>query len=375
MSEELKLGELIHELPKSKRMAKDARDNGKYPFFVCSGTAKRSDYDDYTEEAIVLSTGGSAYAHYCNTKFSASGDTWVLATEKSKLDTRFAYYFLEHKKKSIQEEGFQGSGLKHLRKDFIREMDIVLPPLPEQKKIAEILSGIDKSIRSLRLKKEKVKFAKCATSLHIFNSPKDSEQAATQVSDLQSLASIPISYGVLVPDNATRDEGVPMIKIQDINQGNIQADKLSYISRTLHDKYAKTELKTGDLLISLIGSIGIMARVPDALQGGNVSRQFAVIRTSSPGISDYLHCFLDSAVAQDKISFLSQGNAQKALNLDSLRGLEVPLKSNAEMDRVVRICQALDLTIESISKQIDKAEKIRTSFASDLLSGRKRVSV
>ena len=80
-------------------------------------------------------------------------------------------------------------------------------------------------------------------------------------------------------------------------------------------------------------------------------------------------------MAQEKISFLSQGNAQKALNLDSLRGLEVPLKSNAEMDRIVRICQALDLTIESISKRIDKAEKIRLSVASDLLSGRKRVSI
>jgi type I restriction enzyme, S subunit len=301
---------------------------------------------------------------------------FLLRCNKDIAEQEFLYHFLNSEfGKSQIARVITGSAQPGLNSTFPEFVRIDLPPLPEQKKIAEILSGIDNSIKSLRLKKEKVKFAKSATSLHIFKSLKDSEQTATQVSDLQSLASIPISYGVLVPDNATREGGVPMIKIQDINQGKIQTEKLSYISRTLHDRYAKTEVKTGDLLISLIGSIGITARVPDDLEGANVSRQFAVIRTSSPGISDYLHCFLRGGVAQEKISFLSQGNAQKALNLDSLRGLEVPLKSNAEMDRIVRICQALDLTIESISKRIDKTEKIRLSVASDLLSGRKRVSI
>ena len=298
----------------------------------------------------------------------------AICTTNENLEPNYLFHFLVSKQKEIRNSA-EGTGVPHVSRRSLEDLEIVIPPLPEQKKIAEILSGIDNNIKSLRLKKEKVKFAKSATSLHIFKSLKDSEQTATQVSDLQSLASIPISYGVLVPDNATREGGVPMIKIQDINQGKIQTEKLSYISRTLHDRYAKTEVKTGDLLISLIGSIGITARVPDDLEGANVSRQFAVIRTSSPGISDYLHCFLRGGVAQEKISFLSQGNAQKALNLDSLRGLEVPLKSNAEMDRIVRICQALDLTIESISKRIDKTEKIRLSVASDLLSGRKRVSV
>ena len=294
------------------------------------------------------------------------------------LDADYLLHFLKaDTAKNFYKSISKGTNVRRQKAEFrdFASGEFVIPPLPEQKKIAEILSGIDNSIKSLRLKKEKVKFAKSATSLHIFKSLKDSEQTATQVSDLQSLASIPISYGVLVPDNATREGGVPMIKIQDINQGKIQTEKLSYISRTLHDRYAKTEVKTGDLLISLIGSIGITARVPDVLEGANVSRQFAVIRTSSPAISDYLHCFLRGGVAQEKISFLSQGNAQKALNLDSLRGLEVPLKSNAEMDRIVRICQALDLIIESISRRIDKAEKIRLSVASDLLSGRKRVSI
>jgi type I restriction enzyme S subunit len=293
------------------------------------------------------------------------------------VEARFLYYSLcnLYERGVVKNYQQQTTGIINLQLgEYLRE-SIYLPPLPEQKKIAEILSGIDNNIRILRLKKEKVTLAKSATSLHIFKSPKDSEQTAIQVSDLQSLASIPISYGVLVPDKATRDEGVPMIKIQDINLGKIQTERLSYISKALHNKYAKTEVKTGDLLISLIGSIGITARVPDALQGANVSRQFAVIRTSSLEMSNYLYCFLGGAAAQERISFLSQGNAQKALNLDSLRSLEVPLRSNAEMDRVVRICQALDLIIESVSKQIDKAEKIRVSVASDLLSGRKRVSV
>jgi type I restriction enzyme S subunit len=268
-----------------------------------------------------------------------------------------------------------GTTIAGISRPALEVLNIPLPPLHEQKKIAEILSGINRSIVSLRLKKEKVQLVKSATSLKIFGSPECADQSVAQESSLQSLASIPISYGVLVPDNASKNNGVPMIKIQDIRQGKIQTEKLSYISQRLHQKYAKTEVRTGDLLISLIGSIGITARVPDALEGANVSRQFAVIRTSSSRMSDYLHCFLSGADAQEKIAFLSQGNAQKALNLDSLRELRVPLRSNEEMDKVVHVSRSLAMTIESISKRLNKAEKIRDSMASDLLSGRKRVSV
>lgn len=290
------------------------------------------------------------------------------------LEHNYLFHFLAGKQREIRNSA-EGTGVPHVSRRFLEELEIALPPLPEQKKIAVILSEIDNHIKQLRIKREKVKLVKSATSLQIFKSLSSSAPTATETSSLQSLASMPISYGVLVPDSATRDDGVPMIKIQDINQGKIQTHKLSYISRSLHGKYAKTEVKTGDLLISLIGSIGITAKVPDTLEGANVSRQFAVIRTPTQEMSDYLHCFLRGGTAQEKISFLSQGNAQKALNLDSLRELEVPLKSNEVMDRIVRIHKALDSSIETISKRIEKQKNIRHSVASDLLSGRKRVTL
>jgi len=377
MSEELKLGELIHELPKSKRMAKDARDNGKYPFFVCSGTAKRSDYDDYTEEAIVLSTGGSAYAHYCNTKFSASGDTWVLATEKSKLDTRFAYYFLEHRKKSIQEEGFQGSGLKHLRKDFIREMDIVLPTLPEQKKIAEILSGIDRSIQAEVNMASKITKQYQGVLSQIF----DDVSKQMPLGDYLPLGDLGLdisdgNYSAKYPSASEFVErGVPFIRASNMKEGTIDDKDMRFISATKHQEITKGHLKSGDILIANRGEIGKTSRVPERHIGSNINAQVVRINGGIRIDSSFLFHYLSSPFCQKLIDELTTGTALKQLPIGNLVKLLIPVP---EMSMQIATGGALDSmqrVMNAITEKSRKRSQLKHALAIELLSGRKRVSV
>ena len=92
-----------------------------------------------------MSTGGTAYVYYYNGKASYSADTYVI---KSKIDTKYLYYFLFKKINHITFRYFIGSGLEHLQKDDLkRRFELLFPEKPEeQRKIAEILETVDNAI-------------------------------------------------------------------------------------------------------------------------------------------------------------------------------------------------------------------------------------
>lgn len=379
MSSELKLGELIHELPKSTRMAKDARNSGAYPFFVCSSSAKRSDFADYEEEAIILSTGGSAYTHYCNVKFSASGDTWALATDQTRLDTKYAYYFLEHKKKAIQEEGFQGSGLRHLQKDFIRNMDLPLPSLPEQKKIVEILSGIDRSIAQLiakidvltnirgQLVKRFLVHGPSPRLEHDGDLPQDWHiKTLDEVAQFRR-GSFPQPYG----NPAWFDEnGFPFVQVFDIdNNGRLKSNTKSRISQAAAEK--SVFIPRGSLIVSLQGSIG---RVAVTQYDAYVDRTILIFADYEKDLDrEYFSLLIGDLFTRQ--AEVADGGVIKTITKQTLRNFSIHIPPLGEQRKMSGIILAVDRPISLCKEKLLKCSLLKQSLMGDLLSGRKRVTL
>ncbi len=59
---------------------------------------------------------------------------------------------IESKLENLNYSGFQGSGLKHLDKDFLKRKRVLCPPILEQKKIASILTSVEEVIAEKRMK-------------------------------------------------------------------------------------------------------------------------------------------------------------------------------------------------------------------------------
>jgi type I restriction enzyme S subunit len=60
--------------------------------------------------------------------------------------------------------------------------------------------------------------------------------------------------GVLVPEYV--DDGVPMLRINDIENGLASRDDLKKISTQLSDEYSRTLLEEGDIALAVVGTIG-----------------------------------------------------------------------------------------------------------------------
>lgn len=148
----VRLKHLVRALPKSTLQAGAATEEGTVPFFVSGARVKRAAEALVTNgSAVVLATGGNATVHRAQGTFAYSTDCWAL---ESKDSTAYLYFLLAFLKPVIAEVGFQGAGIKHLDKDWLLSLRVVLPSLGEQQAIAEELIRRENALQASIAKTE-----------------------------------------------------------------------------------------------------------------------------------------------------------------------------------------------------------------------------
>lgn len=154
------LGEILIKKSKTTHQSSFGLKEGLYPFFTNSSNDKIEKYFDnydFDDEAIIANTGGVSFFKYYHGKFAAMSDCFVFTSNQI---TKFVYYFLKSIELMINDNGFTGSGIKHLDKEFFLKIEILLPEIEEQTHIATILSDMDAEINALESKLEKYRKVK-----------------------------------------------------------------------------------------------------------------------------------------------------------------------------------------------------------------------
>ena len=137
-----KLGEICDFCAKSKRLASFGSDSGKYPFYTSSQElTKYCDEIDYKDnDYIIIGCGGNPNIHF-NNNFSCSGDCIVIKA------TKYIYYYIKNNI-NILEEGFKGATIKHISKEYIKNIEIPIPSNKIQNKIVCMLDIFNNQIEN-----------------------------------------------------------------------------------------------------------------------------------------------------------------------------------------------------------------------------------
>src|SRR5262245_13491306 len=77
-----------------------------------------------------------------------------------------------------------------------------------------------------------------------------------------------ISYGIVQPGSHDLT-GVPIVRVNNVKSGSIATDDVLRVTRGVEEKYARTRLRGGEVLLTLVGTLGECAVVPDSLSGWN----------------------------------------------------------------------------------------------------------
>jgi len=155
----------------------------------------------------------------------------------------------------------------------------------------------------------------------------------------------PISYGVLQPGDDLPD-GVPLIRVCDVADGRVEVGQLKRIDPSISNQYQRTIVQGGEVLLTVVGTIGRTAVVPSSLKGANTARAVAVISVTSEIDARYLELNLREPSMRARLTNAAHEVARKTLNLEDVRPACIPLPPRNE-----QVC-----IVEIVEEQLAKAE-------------------
>lgn len=130
----------------------DATENGDYPFFVRSKNVLKSSKFIFDEEAIIIPGEGSIgeIFHYINGKYNLHQRAYRVSFKEDSILTKYAYYYLHANfKKYIYTKAVTAT-VSSLRLPMIQNFPIVVPPLPVQEAIVDILDRFEAIVHDIQ---------------------------------------------------------------------------------------------------------------------------------------------------------------------------------------------------------------------------------
>lgn len=150
-----------------------------------------------------------------------------------------------------------------------------------------------------------------------------------------------VTYGVVQP-GAALSAGVPIIRVNNFRDGRIELADLMRIDPAIEGKYGRTRLKGGEVLLTLVGSVGQVAVAPKTVRGFNVARAVAVIHPEDCIEPEWIALCLRSPLSQHLLGSRANTTVQTTINLKDLRALPIPLPPASERREVASVMLALD---------------------------------
>lgn len=234
--------------------------------------------------------------------------------------------------------------------------EFVLPSLEEQRRISTALRAIQGAESSIsRLEREfKRMFRMSIGRMLRLEATKKPE--LKDVPDGWSVARLdeltdpgrPISYGILKPGDED-PHGVAMLRVLDFDDfGDRTATVPSKVARGVAETSKTTYVREGDVLVSVMATVGRAFLVPEQMTGWNVNRALAVLPAGERVSGAYIETFLQSDFVQRVFDISQIGSAQSRINLEFLRALRVPVAPAEIQTCVVEQRQQLGASLRSI---------------------------
>ncbi|MBR6058044.1 MAG: restriction endonuclease subunit S [Victivallales bacterium] len=359
----------------------DKVDTGKYPFYVRSPIVEHiNEYAFDTEGVITVGDGvgtGKVF-HYVNGKFALHQRCYLIDRFCPLLDGKYFYKIFSSRFYDRVMQMTAKSSVDSVRREMITGMLIPVPPLPEQRRIAEALSDADAWIESLEKLIEKKKLVKQGamqallsgkTRLPGFSGEWEERRLGAIGKSIRGVSFRPDQVSQSPMANATQ-----LLRANNIQDSSFILDDVVYV---LNECIAECQkLKDGDILIcaangsrNLVGKSAIWKQMTQASFGAFM----AVFRSDKSVDASFVGYLFQSASYRRQLDDILTGSAINNLNAKDIEGLIFQLPTLAEQRAIASVLSDMDAELTALSREKAKAEQIKQGMMQELLTGRVRL--
>lgn len=376
---------------------------GKYPFFKVGDISKEVQkgkiYIDTADNHIdsdvaakikskVLPAGAIVFAKIgealkLNRRGILTGESIIdnnalgIKADDRVYNNKLLFYFLKTVDLSLYSAG---NAVPSVRKSTFEEIELPLPPLPEQHRIVTQLDALLGRVAQVHERLERLpdllqQFRQSVlaravsgeltadwregnSDLEKVNILKKDKKAIEDSADKYVLFELPekwawvkikdigdVKGGKRLPKGeslVTTDTGFPYIKAGNLKSGTVIEEGIEFLLPDIQKKISRYIVEAGDVYITIVGAcIGDSGVIPEKYDGANLTENACKICNRSGVLSHYLSIWLRSPFCQGFIKETIMSGAQGKLALGRVKMIPIPLPSEKEQQEIVRRVESL----------------------------------
>ena len=362
--------------------------DGKYPFFVRSQTVERINTYSFDGEAILTAgdgVGTGKVFHYINGKFDFHQRVYKISDFKEQL---FPGYFFEYFRRNFIRQVVKytaKTSVDSVRMEMLTQMEIPLPPLEEQKKIAQILSTWDEAIDAVDELIEKKKDQKKVLAEELFSGSKrlikgSSKTQKTKYGDIPTdWEFLPISKVAKINRKSLGKENkyksYKYVDLSSVNEGLISIPDEEITYEELPSR-AKRIIQKGDVIFSTVRPNLLGYSIVDFDTSNHLcSTGFAVITPSVDSDTNFIYQQLYSSLFQRQVFSKVTGSNYPAINSSDFSNIKLNWPSDKnERKEIGDLLSGIELEAQLLYKKRQLLEKQKKGLMQRLLTGKVRVN-
>lgn len=295
------------------------------------------------------------------------------------------YYLLRHSVRTDLAGKMQGStGRQRLTPQALRDLVLPLPPLPEQRAIAHVLTSIRRAIETRKREVALERERKAALMEYLFTCGIKGE--ATKQTDI---GEIPASWTVIQlgevilegPQNGIYKPqedygtGTFILRITDFDvDGRFTRKPLQRVHLNPQE-VEKYGLHKDDLVINRVNSLSHLGKttiIPELPEVAVFESNMMRIRLKTEvALPSYVFRYLTTEAARQHLKAKAKrAVAQSSINQTDVKSLPVPLPSPGEQEEIIALMHACDAKINAQEREVDLHEELFRAMLEELMTGR-----
>ena len=300
-----------------------------YPVYGANG--KIGFYSEFTHETptLMITCRGATCGnvHISEPRSYINGNAMALdQLDSGRVDIRYLYYFFLRR-------GFNdvisGSAQPQITGQGLTKVKIPLPPLEEQKHIAAILDKADAIRRKRQQAIDLTDKLLRSVFLDMFGDPVTNPKG-WEVKPIESICVQKAGVKAGPFGSALKKEYYTKSGYRIYGQEQVIAGTLSigdyYIDEAKYSKLASCSVESGDMLVSLVGTLGKTLVVPEKFEPGIINPRLVRLRTNNNLLnSEYLQQLFKQPGFQAQLNAYSHGGTMPILNAGIIKSLNVQL--------------------------------------------------
>ncbi len=255
----------------------------------------------------------------------------------------------------------------------VKQLEIPVPPLPEQQRIVEKIDSL--STKSKRVRDQLyhvprlVEKYKQSILAEAFRGDLTADWRGTNACNTRpewnrrQLVNTcdplrPITYGVIKLGSETPN-GVPCLRTSNVRWLRVDTDGMKRISPKLSSEYARTILRGGEVLVNVRGTLGGVAVATPSMKGWNTSREVAVVPVDTTIVEPYYVAYwIGADASQQWLNRVVKGVAYTGINLEDLRQLPIDYPSLDEQKEIICRIETAFASINHLALEATNARKL-----------------